>query len=149
MMRTKRHKFTLVEVLIAIFLVTGACFFLLNFEESYIKSARKSLKKVQKERLIQEAYVVLLEQLYTNQVPWKVVEDGGTHNFGLSEENWTVEACFKPVFHDVTEQLSQSLMDVKTELTLFHVGKKEAELPMIRLCLKKEERTHVQPNEKT
>ncbi len=148
-MRTKRRKFTLVEVLIAIFLVTGACFFLLNFEESYIKSARKSLKKVQKERLIQEAYVALLEHLYTNQVPWKTVEESGSYRFDLSDEPWSAEAHFIPISHDISEQITQNLMDVETELTLFYGDKEEAALPKIRLCLKKEERTDVQPNEKT
>lgn len=135
----RKKTFTLIEVLIAIFIATGACFFLLEFEESYIKSARASLKKVQKERLIQEAYVVLLEQLYTNQIPWKAIEDQATVPIALSDENWKADASFLPVIHSNTEQISQNLMDVKVALKLRSEDSKEQDLTEIRLCLKKEE----------
>lgn len=143
-MRKKKNSFTLIEVLIAIFLVTGACFFLLEFEESYIKSARESLKKVQKERLIQEAYVLLLEELYTNQIPWKVLEDGKIHRFTLSQPGWEAEAHFTPVQHNETEQVSENLLDLKIALTLYQNEKKYEGQPELRLCLKREERLNVQ-----
>ncbi|MBS0635422.1 MAG: hypothetical protein JSR37_08175 [Verrucomicrobia bacterium] len=133
MMRKKT--FTLIEVLIAIFIATGACFFLLEFEESYIKSARASLKKVQKERMIQEAYVVLLEQLYTNQIPWKAIEDQATVPIPLSDENYQATATFMTVPHGNSEQVSQPLLDVKV---IIKMGEQQ-ELSEIRLCLKKEE----------
>ncbi len=138
-MKKKKHSFTLIEVMIAIFLATGACFFLLDFEESYIKNTRESLKKVQKERLIQEAYVVLLEQLYTNQIPWKLIEDKKSYTYPLSDADWEVEAQFNRVVHkDESEQISSSLMDIKVNLVVRYMGKEESEQPEIRLCLKKE-----------
>jgi len=144
MMRKKKNKFTLIEVLVAIFLVTGACFFLLQFEESYVKSSRQSLKKVQKERLIQEAYVKLLEQLYTNQISWQQIEGGNSHRFPLDAPDWEAEAHFAPVAHDTTETITQSLMDVKIVVSIFHHGEKESTQPEIRLCLKKEELLNVE-----
>lgn len=143
-MKKKKHTFTLIEVLIAIVLTTTACFFLLEFEESYIKNTRESLKKVQKERLIQEAYVLLLERLYTNEIPWKVIEDKKPYHYELKEADWEAEARFEPVFHRVDEQITQDLMDVKIELTLYHLDKVQTIQPEIRLCLKKEERLHVE-----
>lgn len=145
--KSNKKRFTLIEVLIAIVLTTGACFFLLEFEESYIKNARQSLRKVQKERLIQEAYVVLLEHFYTNQIPWKLVEDKKSYRYALSEPDWDVEALFAPVNHNTTEQITQDLLDVKIELTLYYRGEQPTELPEMRLCLKKEERLNVQTPE--
>ncbi len=139
MKKKKRNKFTLIEVLIAIFLVTGACFFLLSFEENYIKNARASVKKVQKERLIQEAYVLLLEQLYTNQIPWKLIEDKKSSTYPLSEANWEVEATFEPIKpRGKTEPITQTLMEVKVHLAIRYLAEEPSILPEIRLCLKKE-----------
>lgn len=143
-MKKKKNTFTLIEVLIAIVLTTTACFFLLEFEESYIKNTRESLKKVQKERLIQEAYVLLLEHLYTNQTPWKLIEDKKPYRYELKEADWEAEAIFAPVTHRVDEQITQDLMDVRIDLTLYHLGKEQTTQPEIRLCLKKEERMHVE-----
>ena len=144
-MKKKKSSFTLIEVLIAIALATSACFFLLEFEESYIKNARQSLIKVQKERLIQEAYTLLLEKLYTNQIPWKAIEDQKSFDYNLSDHDWTVTANFKTVNHHHAEEVSQSLLDVKTELTLYRNGQEQSpQAPEIRLCLKKERSTDVQ-----
>ncbi len=143
-MKKKKRTFTLIEVLIAIALATGACFFLLEFEESYIKNARQSLLKVKKERLTQEAYVVLFEHFYTNQIPWKAVEDKKSYRYPLSEPNWEAEASFSPVHHKNSEEISQTLIDAKVTLKLYHYDKEQAKQPEMRLCLKKEERMHVQ-----
>ncbi len=144
-MKKKKNRFTLIEVLIAIGLATGACFFLLEFEENYIKNARQSLIKVQKERLTQEAYVLFLEKLYTNQIPWKAMEDEKSFDFLLSDSNWNVIASFTTVSHGQVEEVAQNLMDVRALLTLYHNGKEQITKGQeIRLCLKKEERMHVQ-----
>lgn len=143
-MKKKKYTFTLIEVLIAIVLTTTACFFLLEFEESYIKNTRASLKKVQSERLIQEAYVLLLEQLYTNQIPWNTIQDQKSYRYNLKEADWEAEAIFKLAKHKVNEQITLDLMDVKIALTLYYMGTKQTTEPEIRLCLKKEERMHVE-----
>lgn len=142
-----KHSFTLIEVLIAFALTTAACFFLLEFEESYIKNTRASIKKVEKERLIQEAYVVLLQNLYTNEIPWKVIEDKKSYRYPLSEENWEVEAFFTPKSSITDDPITQDLLKVDVELVLFYNSKQQCTEPEVRLCLKKEERTHVETPE--
>ncbi len=138
-MKPKKNSFTLIEVLIAIFIVTGSCFFLLSFEENYIKNARASLKKVQRERLIQEAYVLLLEQLYTNQIPWKLIEDSKSCTYPLSEKDWDVEAIFSPAKRPKEPELiTKTTLDVKVSLVMRYMGKEESIQPEMRICLKKE-----------
>lgn len=142
-----KHTFTLIEVLIAFALTTTACFFLLEFEESYIKNTRASIKKVEKERLIQEAYVILLQNLYTNEIPWKVIEDKKSFRYPLSNENWEVEAFFKPKPTKHDDPITQEFLDAEIALTLFYKGEEQCTEPKIRLCFKKEERTHVEAPE--
>jgi hypothetical protein len=142
-----KHTFTLIEVLIAFALTTAACFFLLEFEESYIKNTRASIKKVEKERLIQEAYVLLLQNLYTNEIPWKVIEDNKSYLYPLSENNWEAEAFFTPKPTKFDDPITQEFLDAKITLKLFYKGEEQCTEPEIRLCLKKEERTHVQAPE--
>ena len=50
-MKKKKNRFTLIEVLIAIALATSACFFLLEFEESYIKKTQEKTDDINQGRI--------------------------------------------------------------------------------------------------
>lgn len=142
-MMKKKNSFTLIEVLIAIVLATTACFFLLEFEESYIKKSRQSVVNLQKERLMQEAIVTTLEALYTNQVDWKLIQDKKSVTLPLTLEHWEAHVNFLPEDHG--QKVIQDLMDVHVTVQLMHQSdenpKNEA---TFRLCLKKGEVLHVQ-----
>lgn len=142
-MKKKKNSFTLIEVLLAIVLTTTACFFLLQFEESYIRQARQSVLKLQQERLMQEALVTTFERLYTNQVDWKLIEDRKVVRFPLSEPEWQVTVSFEPKIQ--SEKVINNLLDVKVSLQLEHRDQSIGSDAVVRLCLKKEERLNVQP----
>ena len=147
-MKKKKNTFTLIEVIIAIAITTTACFFLLQFEESYIKNARQSLLKVKKERLIQEAYVVLLEHLYTNRIDWKTIEDQKTYRFALSDKDWEAEASFSPVKHTAKKQILGRFLDVRAHLTLQHLDDEFVQEEPMHVCVQKHEGgLHVQAPE--
>jgi hypothetical protein len=137
-MKKKKASFTLIEVLIAVSLTIAACFFLLDFEESYVKNARASLMKVKRERLINEAYVALIEQLYQNQIPWKLIEDKSGMSFPLSDPDWTVDAEFSHVKHKANDEMINQLMHIEVSLGMRYLDQDPVWLPAIRFCLKKE-----------
>ncbi|MCE5294237.1 MAG: type II secretion system GspH family protein [Chlamydiales bacterium] len=143
-MKKKKNTFTLIEVLIAIALATSACFFLLEFQESYIKSARLSLRKIEKERYTQEAYVRLLEQFYTNQISWKAVLEHQTYSFSLSDTKWQAQAALSYAPHGNSTELDPTVLDARITLTLLYNDEDQGEQPEICLCLKKEGEAHVQ-----
>jgi Prokaryotic N-terminal methylation motif len=74
-MKKKKKSFTLIEVLIAIVLVTTASVFLLSFESSLMVKTRQSFQKLEMERLVQQASVVLFEELFTHRIGWKALSD--------------------------------------------------------------------------
>jgi len=142
-MTKKKSSFTLIEVLIAIALATTACFFLLEFEESYIKKSRQSVLNLQRERLMQEALVTTLEALYTNQIDWKVIQDKKMASLPLTNSDWEARVSFSPKDHG--QKVVQNLLDVEVTVELVNLreeGIKNA--ATFRLCLKKGEVLHVQ-----
>ena len=141
-MKKRKSSFTLIEVLIAIALATTACIFFLQFEQSYVKQARESLLMVQQERRMQEACVELFESLYMNRIDWKAIQDKQSSQFALSDPAWKAIVDFEPKGKETT--MTPDVMDVKVTLTLFYNDREMKEKPTFRLCLKKEDRVHVQ-----
>lgn len=126
----------------AIVIATIACLFLLDFEKSYIKKSRQSLYNIEKEHMLQEATVRFLEELYTNKIDWKTINEQKSVKIDLSDPSYKLEASFELVSRG--EEILPNLLDVKAHLTLIRHDERLEPENTLRLCLKKEERLNVQ-----
>lgn len=133
----KKRTFALIEVIIAVVLVTTACFFLLDFENILIHKTKKSVQDLEKERLTQQASVLLFEKLSTHQIGWETVANEQSCEMPLDASKWVVKYDFS--IPKTLRSFSSDLLRATATISLRHAERsfeKAAELP---LYLKKEE----------
>ena len=116
-MRKKKRAFVLTEVLVAIALACIASFFLLDFEGKLVTQNRKRSQLLQQECALQEATVRFYEDLYTNRIAWKSIEDKGSHAIELTSPDWKAECRFTPKKHP--SRYSSDLLHATVEIILF------------------------------
>ncbi|MBS0654346.1 MAG: type II secretion system protein [Verrucomicrobia bacterium] len=93
-MKKKKKSFTLIEVLIAIVLVTGASVFLLSFESSLMVKTKQSFQRLEQERLVQQASVMLFEELFTHHISWKTISEQQSYEIRLQNSDWVAKYDF-------------------------------------------------------
>lgn len=133
----KKKSFALIEVLIAIVLAVGSCFFLLSFENSLIMKTKKSIQNLEKERLTGQASVLLFEKLYTHQIDWQTVASGGSYDIALAPSGWTAKYTF--ALKKAPKPSSPDIMYATATLCLQQGNQNMENVIEIPLCLKKEE----------
>lgn len=93
-MKKKKQSFSLIEVLIAIVLVSTAALFLLSFENRLVAKTKESVQKLERERSIQQASVRLFELLYKQQIDWKTIAEEKSYETRLESGDWVVKYDF-------------------------------------------------------
>jgi hypothetical protein len=115
----KKRAFSLLEVVVAVIIASGACLYLLEFETILISRSKHSLEKLEVEQMKQQAYVKLFENLYTNTIPWKTVIEGKEFTIDLeapSSRKW--KALWKFSFLKAPEMLEPPIALVEAQLIL-------------------------------
>jgi type II secretory pathway pseudopilin PulG len=135
----KKQAFSLIEVVIAVLIASGACLFLLNFESKVLLRSQHSLEKLEIEQMRQQAYVRLFENLYTNHISWKTVTEGKEVLLDLespTKKEWKAKWLFKVLL--MPELIDPPIAQVEATLCLLHGSKSYEDPIQFKLFLKQE-----------
>ncbi len=99
-------------------LATLCAFFIIKTQTSQIDQQKASLQKLQSQEKLQEAQVVLFEQLYKNSIDWHTIESQNPTVLKLQDPLWKAHAFFSPIKPE--EKIEQQQMLVEARIQLSH-----------------------------
>ncbi|SCC90655.1 hypothetical protein SCG7086_BW_00060 [Chlamydiales bacterium SCGC AG-110-P3] len=76
----KRRNFLLIEVVVAMLLVTMVAVPLLRPSSAMLRIEMEAVRQLRLERKVGEVHVAIVEAMYRNEISWTEIEDGELHD---------------------------------------------------------------------